>query len=375
MAACVKAVLSNLILSCEDTILKLLKMVLKSSSRQPMLASDYGRIHASTAQLFSLTTALILLQILRTIVCCLRIVRLPGPKTLESCIDRTERRILRILPYLMEWNVNEPRKSTLSSGDGHMTIPRADRSSEHSPFDEPLDAVIVPTASSQPSTAPSREISNRETRQRYHFQASQPRYQGNMSLTKSAVVLPTYMSPRAVNLSANLDGAAVILPPVPTYLSRMSYKSVSDSIYSSTSNGPVGRRQMSTSSSLKGVAPVAAHVYTDLLPKRPIFSSTSRPSSRQYSIHDKIRSSSNVRSELTSLAETMDQFPSLAGTISSFPGNFPVSDDLEYSSLATVSQHVDSGHSKMRPLSAPMFRFGSVESGNGTTHEDEDLVN
>lgn len=334
-----------------------------------LLASDHGRIHASTAQLCSLTMALVLLVILRALVFSLRIFRLPPPKTLESGIDRTEGRICRIIPSLMEWDANEPRKSMLSSGDEHgLGVPRADRSSEHSPFEAPLDAVIAPTASSQPSTEPSREIIER-TGLRYHFQASRPRYPGNMSMTKSAVVLPTYtgIPQRAINMSANLDGAPITLPAVPTYLSRMSYNSVSDSIYSSTSNGPIGRRlPMSTSSSLKGVAPAAARIYTDLLPKRPVFSFSSGLSSKPYSLQDKIRSSSNVRSEFSSLAG-MDQFPSVSGTISSFPGNFPVSDELEYSSLATVAQHVVRGHST-RLLSAPIFRHESVEATDKDGH-------
>ncbi|KKA19902.1 hypothetical protein T310_6101 [Rasamsonia emersonii CBS 393.64] len=315
--------------------------------------------------------ALVLLQILRALVFSLRILRLPPPKMLESWIDGTERRIFRIIPSLMEWDANEPRKSMLSSGDEHaLGVPRADRSSEHSPFDAPLDAVIAPIASSQPSTEPSRKIIER-TGLRYHLQASRPRYPGNMSLTKSAVVLPTHtgITPRAINMSANLDGAPITLPAVPSYLSRMSYNSVSDSIYSSTSNGPVGcRHPMSTSSSLKGVAPAAARIYTDLLPKRPVFSFSSGLSSRPYSLHDKIRSSSNVQSGLTSLAG-MDQFPSVPGTISSFPGNFPISDELEYSSLATVAQHVVRGHT--RPLSAPMFQLESVESGGQAADNDD----
>jgi hypothetical protein len=332
-----------------------------------MVLSNYGRIHASTAQLFSLTTALIALQILRALVLFLRILRLPGPpRIFQSWIDSTEYRIFRIVPSLTDLNANEPRRSIPSSSDKHRsTIPRGDGPSEHSTFDGPFDVVIAPAGSSLPSTEPSREMSTRgeiNTRPKYQFRPSQPRYQEIMSRTKSAVILPTYtgMSPRAINLSANLDGVPITLPPVPTYLSRMSYNSVSDSIYSSGSNGPISQRNLaSTTSSIKGTAPAAAHVYTDLLPKRPIFSSTSNHSSRQYSMRDKLRSSSIVRSEMASLAKTMAQFPDLSGTTSSFPGNFPVSDDLEYSSLATVSQHVaDSEYFKTRPLSAPTFRLG-----------------
>jgi hypothetical protein len=112
----------------------------------------------------------------------------------------------------------------------------------------------------------------------------------------------------------------------------MPYISVSDSIYSSSSTGLLGRRRRAstTSSSLGGRSQAKSETYTDLLPPQPSVNCDSPCQS----------------SEKVQVHKNTQDTPSTSDT--TFPGRFPTSEELDYRSLAAVAQQFIQGSGSVR---------------------------
>jgi hypothetical protein len=141
------------------------------------------------------------------------------------------------------------------------------------------------------------------------------------------------------------------------YNSPATSNSQSHSVYSVKSEGDGGSKENSLpSSTLITIGSGFTELYNDILRNQPEFSSMSHSSPRL----------SNPLLRLDSPLPPVRRSPSPnrintdkgLGDHLTFPGKFPVSDNLDFSSLATVSQDTSQyPRLKRRPFSAPSARF------------------
>ncbi|KKK21409.1 hypothetical protein P175DRAFT_028807 [Aspergillus ochraceoroseus IBT 24754] len=121
---------------------------------------------------------------------------------------------------------------------------------------------------------------------------------------------------------------------------------ISDSIYSSTLRRSLSVSNVhSVSSGPRQCMVVSAAHYTRMVSERPQFSIVSQP----LSIDSLVTNESRVERSTLEIEDELRQTRSA----DSFPGEFPVSDGLEFSSLATASRHlrIPSMRTSVRPFS------------------------
>jgi hypothetical protein len=317
----------------------------------PLARVRYPVFHmkARTSKLWSLVFALLLLLVLRFFVGLVRTFR-ETPKFVKSWLRRTESRVVVLASSILWTSDLESSESSEPEHHGQGRGFRDDRFSEPLPSSSPVDVMMAPSQSLQLSSELAGKMLSDGDVQRISHRASRIEHKGRQSYTKAATTIPLRprINRRALSLSLNLDGAPALLPPMPTYQTPKSHLSTSDSIYSSSPKLASSRRHgLSTSSSLISNLPAAAHIYTQLFPSQLLFSSESQISSR---------GCSNDLSDLTILSDDAEY--DALGSSCSYPGNFPVRDKLDFSSLATVSQHVlrVNGSTRIRPRSEPTAR-------------------
>lgn len=322
-------------------------MLQTPAGRQPSDESQLIHLSASSSRLLWLATCVTYLLFLRFLGALIStFVHLP--LWLKAHTARIESRIVNLAASILRVVAGETYPT--SSDQQHRGRPKRDESySGRSLPNGPADDIIAPRHSSLEFDGISEaSYRQRDTRWLTHRpQAPRPPYRrGFENLRPSITVTPP--QPAVVNHGATrtplgYDGAAssptilnpipsLPIPSIPTFITRMPYISVSDSIYSSSSTGLLGRRRRvsTTSSSLEGRPQVKSETYTDLLPPRPSVDCDSP-----------CQSSERVQEKKT----TQDR-PSRSDT--TFPGRFPTSEELDYSSLAAVAQQFIQGSGRTR---------------------------
>ncbi|RHZ43945.1 uncharacterized protein CDV56_100503 [Aspergillus thermomutatus] len=125
----------------------------------------------------------------------------------------------------------------------------------------------------------------------------------------------------------------------------------SESLYSNTTmkRSTSVRRMYSRSSSMQQAMAGSAAQYVKLVPGRPHFSIASGPMSMESTDGQQPRLTDDSANNQTLLEmETLQATHS----VESFPGKFPISDGLEFSSLATAPHHISGrGTTSVRPFS------------------------
>ncbi|GFF27739.1 hypothetical protein IFM61606_03902 [Aspergillus udagawae] len=125
----------------------------------------------------------------------------------------------------------------------------------------------------------------------------------------------------------------------------------SDSLYSNTTikRSSSVRRMYSHSSSMQHAMASSAAQYAKLVSGRPQFSTASRPMSMESTDGGQPRVTDDSLND-----QTLLEMETLRAThsVESFPGKFPISDGLEFSSLATAPHHIRGrGTTSVRPFS------------------------
>ncbi|QKX61327.1 uncharacterized protein TRUGW13939_08475 [Talaromyces rugulosus] len=315
--------------------------------RQPSDESQLIHLSASSLRLLWLATCITYLLFLRLLSALIStFVQLP--LWIKAHTARIESRIVSLAASILRVVAGETNPT--SSGQQHRGRPGRDESySARSMPTGPADGIIAPRHSSLEfdgmSEASYRQLDTRWPTHRP--QAPRPPYRrGFENLRPSVTVTPPQLA--VVNRGATrtplgYDGAAssptiispipgLPIPSIPTFITRMPYISVSDSIYSSSSTGLLGRRRRvsTTSSGLGGTPQAKSEAYTDLLPPRPSVDCDSPCQSSE-----KLRVHKNAQDT-----------PSTSDT--TCPGRFPSSEELEYSSLAAVAQQFIQGSESVR---------------------------
>ncbi|CRG87453.1 hypothetical protein PISL3812_04471 [Talaromyces islandicus] len=259
------------------------------------------------------------------------------PLWLSAHIARIESRIVNLAASVLRMVAGETHATT-KFGQQHRGRPgRDDGYSGRSLPNGPADDLIAPRHSSLEFDGMS-EASYRQLNTRWlthRPQAPRPPYRrGFENVRPSTTVTPP--QPAVVNREAarslGHDGTAsspgiiapipsLPIPSIPTFITRMPYISVSDSIYSSSSAGLLGRRRhFSASSSVGGRQHVKSETYTNLLPQRPSLDCNSPCRSAEKVEEHKMAQDSSSKND------------------AAFPGRFPSSEELDYGSLAAVTQ-------------------------------------
>jgi hypothetical protein len=243
---------------------------------QSIFPDSCGRINASSRQLWHLIAALISLQIQRYLVDVFRMLRLSGPlRQIKSSVDRTEHRILDILPSLMSVQPDQQTSfSNNNNGRGcNSTASADDRFKQRHPGEDPVNVVLGQLAQWN-------GLQSQETINPY-----------NPPINVPAVVspLPIAKPPSSLKMVS-------IAPPATTRRSEISF---SDSIYSLASHRQADDVQ---SSSAKSSWAGSATMYTELISTGPHSNSTSGHSSVGLVAPQKIKVSNNVQINIADLS-------------------------------------------------------------------------
>lgn len=322
-------------------------MLQTAARRQPSDESKLIHLSASSSRLLCLVTCISYLLFLRFLGALISTFVLL-PLWLKSHTSRIESRIVNLAASILRVVAGETHPK--SSDQQRRGRPGRDESySGHSMPNGPADDIIAPRHSSLEfdgmSEASYRQLDTRWPTHRP--QAPRPPYRrGYENLRPSITVTapqPAVVHRGATRTPLGYDGAAssptiinpipsLPIPSIPTFITRMPYISVSDSIYSSSSTGLLGRRRRvsTTSSSLGGRPQVKSETYTDLLPPRPSVD-CDNPCQSSERIQDK---------------ESTQDRSSTSDT--TFPGRFPSSEELDYSSVVAVAQQFIQGSGRAR---------------------------
>lgn len=150
-------------------------------------------------------------------------------------------------------------------------------------------------------------------------------------------------------------GGGTVMTNVKTRLHLQDSTTVPDNSNSeSTYSTAIGKAfSFSRIESRSSNAPAASSAlrYTQLVPARPLFSSLSRESSI-HSTDRRITSLSNTLSQEDTAVLEIDELQR-SKSVASYPGKFPVSDTLDYSSLATAPASLRGHGTFARPFSDP----------------------
>lgn len=309
--------------------------------RQPSDESKFVHLNASSSRLLWLATCITYLLFLRFLGALIgTFVKLP--LWLKNHIARIESRIVSLASSIFRVLTPDTYPTTTSGQQRRGRPGRDERYSGQSFPNGQADDLIAPRHSSLEFDGMS-EASYRQPDPRWlthRPQAPRPPYRrGFENLRPSVTLNPP--QPAVVNRGAarNLgyDGATASpatiypipvlpIPSIPTFITRMPYISVSDSIYSSSSTGLLGRRYREfTTSSSEARPQVKPEAYTDLLPRRASVDCDSPCQSSETVQEHKTAQKSSSRND------------------SAFPGRFPTSEELDYSPLATVAQQFIQG--------------------------------
>lgn len=330
--------------------------------RRAELPYDQGRRNVSSGDIFSLTLTLIILKTLYAASYVLHVFN-PAlrPRIVWSLIDRAERRIMNILTSLIAMDTYRPMPSTRTT-EHSLSFPFMDGNMDRHFFQAPSDFLA---SAMESASRPSESTNDHRAAARMgeSDNLSRSGFQNGERLSGPPVIPPPITLP-PLRLRSS-DGADEIesVSNMPVNLSHLSYNSVSDSVYSSTSKERQDGANQRTSppSSVRASASSAALPYTQLIPKTPFFTSGSRRSStRSAGPDNKSGVWSNSHSETTESLGTDLHYLGLTKTISSNPGIFQVNSGLPYTPLATVSQGksqsiVDGPYTSVRPFSAQMY--------------------
>lgn len=335
------------------------------TSRGELPYDDHGRLNVSSGDIFSLTLTLMILKTLYAASYVLRVFNPTlRPRIVWSLIDRAEHRIMRILTSLIAMDTYRPMASTRTGTEYSLSFPFIDGNIDRRFFCAPSD--VAAGAMESVSAFNRQSESTNDHRAATHITESVNLSRSGFQQTHRAslsgppVIPPPITLPPIRLRSSDGTDEFVSVSNMPVNISHQSYHSVSDSVYSSTSKEQRDgiNRKTSAPPSVQASASSAALPYTQLIPQTPFFTSGSRHSSTRSVGPEDTRFWSNSHSETESLGTDL-HYLGLSRTISSSLGS-PTSPDLPYTSLSTVPQGksqgiVNGAHTRVRPLSAPMY--------------------
>jgi hypothetical protein len=311
-------------------------------SQSGMPFSHHVRINGSSLQITSLILLLLAFQIVNGVTFVISVASNVPLSALHILQNRIESHILRVIALITE---SSPSQSLIRLPPTSDAIP-----TEYNRYGSRYLEPVTPAATMDAS---SNQLQKRyllksplvKMKQIHGIEAESLRY----SLFRKAPVISPGYPIQSQKASARSDNSMI----TPAVVSLETYHSLhpdswSGSVYSSKSGGDADMNKKDRfDSSLKASGPDFSHLYNDLLLKGPEFSSISNSPPRQ-----------QIAPLRVDFPTTVHPTSSTEPNNSTFPGKFPVSDNLDFSSLATVSQHTcHNAGFKRRPFSAPRVKF------------------
>jgi hypothetical protein len=297
-----------------------------ATSQPKDLSQKHDPIAISLAQALSLVGALFTLKLLHAVALVFRI-KQAGRNPVRRAIHRKEQQIVQIFLSSIPESYYVPIMGNFFSNDLPLTsIATNSTSIQQSQSQRPTNVAVAEA----PSTTAERTSSN----------------QNSLLMQVSSSIEP------AVRMSQKLvDREAELAKKSESGMDSMAPGAGSDSLYSnSTIKGSTSfRRIYSHSSGTQQAMAGSAAQYAKLVSGRPRFSTASRPTSVESTDGQQPRLADDSVNDQTLLEmETLQATHS----VESFPGKFPISDGLEFSSLATAPHHITGrGTTSVRPFS------------------------
>ncbi|KAF4211514.1 hypothetical protein CNMCM8980_002079 [Aspergillus fumigatiaffinis] len=285
------------------------------------LSQKHEPIAISLTQILKLVGALLTLKMLHAVALVFRIEQAAVRHPVRGAIHRREQQIVRIFLSSIPETYYVPVIGNFFSND------------------LPLTSIATNSVSIQQSQRPTNAVEAQST-ERTSSNQNSLLMQVSSSI-EPAVRMSQGLVDREAELSKNKSESG---------MDSMIPAAGSDSLYSNTTikRSTSVRRMHSRSSSMQQHMAGSAAQYAKLVSGRPQFS-TSRPMSMESTDGQQPRPTDDSTNDQTLLEmETLQATHS----VESFPGKFPISDGLEFSSLATAPHHIRGrGTTSVRPFS------------------------
>ncbi|KAG2027375.1 hypothetical protein GB937_001118 [Aspergillus fischeri] len=285
------------------------------------LSQKHEPIAISLAQALKLIGALLTLKMLHAVALVFRIEQAAAWHPVRGAIHRREQQIVRIFLSSIPESYYVPVIGNFFSND------------------LPLTSIATNSISIQQSHRPTNAVEAESTERTSSNQNS-------LLMQVSSSIEP------AVRMSQGLVDreAELAKKKSESGMDSMIPAAGSDSLYSNTTIKSTSvRRMYSRSSSMQQHMAGSAAQYAKLVSGRPQFSTTSRPMSMESTDGQQPRVTDDSVND-----QTLLEMETLRAThsVESFPGKFPISDGLEFSSLATAPHHIRGrGTTSVRPFS------------------------
>ncbi|GAQ08440.1 hypothetical protein ALT_5761 [Aspergillus lentulus] len=286
------------------------------------LSQKHEPIAISLAQVLKLVGALLTLKMLHAVALVFRIEQAAVRHPVRGAIHRREQQIVRIFLSSIPESYYVPVIGNFFSND------------------LPLTSIATNSTSIQQSQRPTNAVEAQST-ERTSSNQNSLLMQVSSSI-EPAVRMSQGLVDREAELAKNKSESG---------MDSMIPAAGSDSLYSNTTmkRSTSVRRMYSRSSSMQQHMAGSAAQYAKLVSGRPQFSTTSRPMSMESTDGQQHRPTDDSAND-----QTLLEMETLRAThsVESFPGKFPISDGLDFSSLATAPHHIRGrGTTSVRPFS------------------------
>ncbi|GIK03051.1 hypothetical protein Aspvir_007117 [Aspergillus viridinutans] len=293
-----------------------------TTSEPKDLSQKHEPIAISLAQALKLVGALLTLKILHAVALVFRIEQAAARNPVQRAIHRRERQIVQIFLSSIPESYYVPIIGNFFSND------------------LPLTSIATNSISIQQSQRPTNPAEAQST-ERTSSNQNSLLMQVSSSI-EPAVRMSQGLVDREAELAKNKSESG---------MDSMIPAAGSDSLYSNTTikRSTSVRRMYSRSSSMQKAMAGSAAQYAKLVSGRPQFSTTSRPMSMESTDGQQPRPTDDSADD-----QALLEMETLRAThsVESFPGKFPISDGLEFSSLATAPHHIRGrGTTSVRPFS------------------------
>ncbi|KAF7133944.1 hypothetical protein CNMCM5793_005470 [Aspergillus hiratsukae] len=297
-----------------------------ATSQPKDLSQKHDPIAISLAEALKLVGALFAMKILHAVALVFRIKQEAGRHPVRQAIHRREQQIVQIFLSAIPESYYVPIIGNFFSND------------------LPLTSIATNSTSIQQSQRPTNVAEAQSTTAERTSSNQNSLLMQVSSSIEPAVRMSQGLVDREAELAKKKSESGV---------DSMVPAAGSDSLYSNTTiKGSTSfRRIYSRSSSMQQQQAMAgsAAQYAKLVSGRPRFSTASRPTSMESTDGQQPRLADDSVNDQTLLEmETLQATHS----VESFPGKFPISDGLEFSSLATAPHHITGrGTTSVRPFS------------------------